>query len=89
MIISYDIPDDKRRTKIAKTLEDFGTRVQYSVFECDLKPMQLQRLRQRLQKIVKPRCDDVRFYFLCEACVPKMKRMGNKRVPIRQDAYFI
>lgn len=35
-LISYDIAVDKRRTKIAKLLEGFGQRVQYSVFECDL-----------------------------------------------------
>ena len=35
-LVSYDIPDTKRRTKLAKTLEDFGDRVQYSVFECIL-----------------------------------------------------
>ncbi|MEW6376162.1 MAG: CRISPR-associated endonuclease Cas2, partial [Thermodesulfobacteriota bacterium] len=33
-VVSYDIPDDQRRIKIAKILEDFGDRVQYSVFEC-------------------------------------------------------
>lgn len=34
--ISYDIPDDKRRLKIAKILLDYGPRVQYSVFEAQL-----------------------------------------------------
>ena len=33
-IVSYDMPDDKKRLKMANTLLDFGTRVQYSVFEC-------------------------------------------------------
>ena len=31
-VISYDIPDDKRRKKIADLLEGYGQRVQYSVF---------------------------------------------------------
>jgi CRISPR-associated protein Cas2 len=35
-VISYDIPDDKRRKKIADLLEGYGQRVQYSVFECQL-----------------------------------------------------
>ena len=35
-VVSYDISDDKRRTKIHNTLKSYGQRVQYSVFECDL-----------------------------------------------------
>jgi len=35
-VISYDIPDDERRLKVAKILLDFGRRVQYSVFEAHL-----------------------------------------------------
>jgi len=36
VVISYDIPEDKRRTKIHKTLKSYGQWMQYSVFECDL-----------------------------------------------------
>lgn len=35
IIISYDISNDKKRTKFAKYLEKFGHRIQYSVFEID------------------------------------------------------
>jgi len=34
ILVSYDVPDDRRRTKIAALLKDFGERVQYSVLEC-------------------------------------------------------
>ena len=37
IVISYDIPDNKRRTKVMKTLKNFGAHVQYSVVECELK----------------------------------------------------
>jgi len=36
IVVAYDIIDDKRRNRVAKTMEDYGTRVQYSVFECVL-----------------------------------------------------
>ena len=41
VLVVYDIPDDKRRTKLATFLEGYGRRVQYSVFECfmDLQEM--------------------------------------------------
>jgi CRISPR-associated protein Cas2 len=49
-IISYDIPDTKRRTKIAKTLLDFGDRVQYSVFEAELTDELYCKMRRRLKR---------------------------------------
>lgn len=35
-IVAYDISDPKRLAKVAKVCENFGARVQYSVFECRL-----------------------------------------------------
>ena len=35
VIVSYDISDDKLRTKFSKYLSKFGHRLQYSVFEID------------------------------------------------------
>ncbi|MFQ5858176.1 MAG: CRISPR-associated endonuclease Cas2 [Anaerolineae bacterium] len=89
VVVSYDIPDDKRRLKVMKTLKNFGAHVQYSVFECDLSVKQYRRLRSRLSKIVKPEKDDVRFYFLCETCMRKMRRLGRPRDPVREDYYLI
>lgn len=61
-LICYDIADDKRRKKIADTLEGYGSRVQYSVFECVLKNKQYKQLQQKLQKIFKEQEDSIRFY---------------------------
>ncbi|MEX0269390.1 CRISPR-associated endonuclease Cas2, partial [Leptolyngbyaceae cyanobacterium UHCC 1019] len=36
LVISYDISEDKRRTKIHKILKSYGQWMQFSVFECDL-----------------------------------------------------
>ena len=35
-VISYDISENKIRNKVAKILEGYGKRIQYSVFECDI-----------------------------------------------------
>ena len=35
IVVSYDISDDKLRTKFSKYLSKFGPRLQYSVFEID------------------------------------------------------
>ena len=70
-VVSYDIVDDKRRNKVHKTLEGFGNRVQYSVFECNLEPEDLDRLRKKLKRLIKVKEDKIRYYPLCQSCVSK------------------
>ena len=66
MVISYDIEDDKRRTRIHRILKNFGQWVQYSLFECQLTRAQYLHLRHRLDNVIhKTKGDKLRFYFLC------------------------
>lgn len=80
VVVSYDITNDRRRLKVKKTLEGFGERVQYSVFECRLKRQDLQRLKKRLKGLIRAEEDDVRFYPLCEQCVPRIIPLGKAEV---------
>ena len=61
-VIAYDTPSNRRRRKLAKLLEGHGVRVQWSVFECELRGDQLQRLRQRLERLIVAEQDSVRFW---------------------------
>ncbi len=76
IVVSYDVVDDKRRGKVHKTLKNFGARVQYSVFECQLDANELKRLQRRLRPLIDPKEDSIRFYSLCEVCLPKALVMG-------------
>jgi len=49
ILISYDISDDKLRTKFAKYLQKFGHRIQYSVFEIDNSKKILDNIKQGIQ----------------------------------------
>lgn len=60
--ISYDIPSDNRRVKIANALKSYGERVQYSVFECWLTAKELKTLKERLDKLHEAHEDSIRFY---------------------------
>ncbi|GAA5528321.1 CRISPR-associated endonuclease Cas2 [Herpetosiphon gulosus] len=86
ILISYDIPHDKRRSKIAKTLENFGKRVQYSVFECQLTDSQLADVRNRLTALVVPNEDSIRFYSLPKDAVTAILILGHGVVT--QDPIF-
>ena len=70
-VISYDIPDDRRRNQLAKVLKGFGTRVQYSVFEAHLNRRQFDALKQAVARLLEPSEDSVRYYALCSACVAR------------------
>lgn len=76
--VAYDITDDKRRNKVAKILKDFGTRIQYSVFECNTDRRALLRLQSRLEKAIDLGEDTIIFYHLCTACEKQIDRIGAK-----------
>lgn len=80
IVVSYDIPEDKRRTKIHSILKSYGQWMQYSVFECNLTETQYAKLRSRLAKLIKPDSDSIRFYFLCACCQGKVERIGGEQV---------
>lgn len=61
-VVSYDIPHDQRRVKVANTLKSYGERVQYSVFECWLTAREFSSLKERLARLVASSEDSVRFY---------------------------
>ncbi|MFN8443282.1 MAG: CRISPR-associated endonuclease Cas2 [Caldilineaceae bacterium] len=79
LAVSYDIADDKRRLKVMKAIEGFGQRVQYSVFECEIKPEDVNRLQKRLEALIDEKVDDVRFYQLCENCLGKTVMLGKAK----------
>ena len=88
-LVSYDISNDRRRQKTARVLQDFGQRVQYSVFECCLLPAELARLKERLRPLVHPPSDSIRFYALCAADVDRTQVMGSGQVSRDPAVYMI
>ncbi len=63
-LVSYDIANAKRLRRVAKTLESYGTRLQYSVFECPLDDLRLAQIRAALAEIVNTDHDQVLFVSL-------------------------
>lgn len=86
-VVAYDIPDDKRRTKVHKILLGYGKWTQYSLFECFLTKKQLVLLRSRLAEYLVAEEDSVRFYPLCATCVSKVETVGG--LPPADEAFFL
>jgi CRISPR-associated protein Cas2 len=81
IIVSYDITDDQKRARVAKILKDYGSRVQYSVFECRISEKQLDDLKNRLTKAIDLKEDSIRFYSLCQECIKKIILIGESNAP--------
>jgi len=80
-LVTYDIPDDKRRTKIASALEDYGQRVQFSVFEVWLDAAMQHTLVARLEQLIDAEQDSVRLYHLCAVCQKRVQTLGQGEPP--------
>jgi CRISPR-associated protein Cas2 len=79
VVVSYDISDNRRRTKMMKALEGFGTHVQFSVFECRLRPNEISEMRGKLKKLT-GRQDSVRLYFIGADDVQRIEVIGTGEV---------
>ena len=76
MLLTYDVntktkEGQQRLSKISKTCENYGIRVQDSVFELNLDNGKYLKLQNELEKIINPEEDSIRFY-----------KMKNKQVDI-------
>ncbi len=88
VVVTYDITDDKRRLKISDELQNFGARVNFSVFECHLEAESLTDLKQRLAEKIDSSEDNVRYYVLCDACVKKVEIQGKGEIT-RDTGYTV
>jgi len=83
VLVSYDVKtedgDGRRRLRrIAKACQDYGQRVQYSVFECIVDPAQWTKLRARLLREMNSEEDSLRFYFLGSNWQRRVEHVGTK-----------
>ncbi len=84
MLITYDVntetSDGKRRLrKVAKQCLNYGQRVQNSVFECLVDPVQFLELRKRLESIIDPEKDSLRYYNIGNNWKSRVEHIGAKQ----------
>ena len=84
VLITYDVNTEtasgkKRLRKVAKQCENYGRRVQNSVFECILDQAQSIMLKQILSDIIDENVDSLRFYYLGNKYQTKVEHVGVER----------
>ena len=83
MLITYDVNTQdaagrRRLRRVAKACRDFGQRVQFSVFECEVDPAQWTALRARLIGEIDQSTDSLRFYHLGANASRRIEHIGAK-----------
>lgn len=83
VVVSYDVSTKdeggpRRLRRVAKACEDFGQRVQNSVFECIVDPVQWTRLKLTLLDLIEEEFDSLRFYFLGSNYRKRIEHHGAK-----------
>lgn len=93
VLVSYDVAikgnGARRLRRIAKTCENFGQRVQNSVFECVVDPAQWTFFKQKLFDIYDPEQDSLRFYFLGSNWKNRIEHYGVKKGPDPDETLII
>lgn len=85
-MVSYDVETvseggARRLRRVARACRDYGQRVQFSVFECEVAPDQWVMLRARLLREIDPERDSLRFYFLGASGKRRIEHVGAKPAP--------
>jgi len=83
VLITYDVNTEteagkKRLRKVSKHCENYGQRVQNSVFECLIDSAQLRVLKNKLEELIDPDKDSLRFYYLGDMWRNRVEHIGAK-----------
>jgi CRISPR-associated protein Cas2 len=83
VLVTYDVSTrdeagERRLRRVARLCENYGQRVQNSVFECLVDPAQWVVLRAGLMKVADPALDSLRFYFLGVEWKRRVEHIGTK-----------
>lgn len=83
VLVTYDVNTTEgkgaaRLRGVAKACRDCGQRVQYSVFEIEVDPAQWTRLKARLENIINPDVDSLRYYYLGANWQRRVEHVGAK-----------
>lgn len=83
VLVSYDVAvttngGQNRLRKIAKECQNYGQRVQYSVFECVIDPAQWVKLKNSIEKIMDKNTDSLRYYYLGANYKRRVEHVGAR-----------
>ena len=79
VVIAYDISNTRRRNRVVKAVQQYGGRVNLSVFECMVTDSQFKELVNNIEKTINTKEDKIIFYTICTECYTKIIYTPDKR----------
>lgn len=89
MIVAYDIADERRLVKIARIVSDYGVRVQKSIFEVTVDHGIFEEMKSRVEVIIVPEEDGVKYFPLCGRCAETVEIIGQGLFTNPDEEYYI
>jgi CRISPR-associated protein Cas2 len=87
-LISYDVRDAKRLRKVAKFLEGYGERLQYSLFTVYVTDRDLQKMKWEITKILDKE-DSILYFKFCKNCEVKIKALNPEVKWISEEENYV
>lgn len=90
ILITYDVSTSnttgaRRLRRVAKLCQNYGQRVQNSVFECEISSAELLQLKKKMLEIIDQEKDSIRYYNLGKNFATKIEHVGTKTVDFVSD----
>lgn len=94
VLITYDVNTENkagrsRLRKVAKECENYGQRVQNSVFECNMDSTKCRQVKEILVNLIDEKTDSLRFYYLGNKYKTKVEHYGIKASRDLEDSMII
>jgi CRISPR-associated protein Cas2 len=77
-LFCYDIANTHKRNQVSTMLEQFGLRIQKSVFQCDVTAEKAGEIKTALLALIEKKEDSLFFCPICDACLEKVRIIGEK-----------
>jgi CRISPR-associated protein Cas2 len=88
LLITYDIEDTRKRTKLAALLEQYGERVNYSVFELDIHRQMLDRHLPKIEAL-SDKQDSVRIYRFTKETISHSFELLDGPEPFQKESGYV
>ena len=88
-VIAYDVADAKRLAKVAGVCQDYGVRVQYSIFECRLEPKDFEDLWLKLLELIDEDEDRLVAYKIDARCARETETAGTMICSEKAVCYLV
>lgn len=88
ILITYDIANTKNRTKLSTLLEGYGSRVNFSVFELDIKKKKLDVLMLEIKTLCEKH-DSVRVYRFSQDTIAHSLELNDGPTPFEKESAYV